>query len=87
MCFVWLSEETLHFPLYIINILVFILVTEVESVYSAVRSTYVTQISFVLKGLKDYQVTNEYEMVQIIQTSVLVNTPLVTQFTTVYFTN
>ena len=34
MCFVWLSEETVTFALYIINILVFI--TEAESVYCAV---------------------------------------------------
>jgi hypothetical protein len=36
MCFVWLSEETVPFALYVINILAFI--TEVESVYSAVRT-------------------------------------------------
>ena len=36
MCFVWLSEQTVIFILYIINRLVFI--TEVESVYSAVRT-------------------------------------------------
>jgi len=36
MCFVWLSEETLSFALYIINRLVFI--TEAECVYSAVRT-------------------------------------------------
>jgi hypothetical protein len=35
MCFVWLSEETVTFLLYIFNRLVFI--AEVESVYSAVR--------------------------------------------------
>jgi hypothetical protein len=35
MCFVWLSEQTVTFALYIINILVFI--TEAESVYCAVR--------------------------------------------------
>jgi hypothetical protein len=35
MCFVWLSEQTLTFALYIFNRLVFI--TEVESVYCAVR--------------------------------------------------
>jgi len=35
MCFVWLSEETVTFALYINNRLVFI--TEAESVYSAVR--------------------------------------------------
>jgi hypothetical protein len=48
---------------------------------------YITQICFVLKGLMDYQVAEEHEMVQIIQTSVLVNMPPVTQFTIVYFTN
>jgi len=36
MYFVWISEETVTFALYIINISVFI--TEVESVYSAVRT-------------------------------------------------
>jgi hypothetical protein len=35
MCCVWLSEQTVTFVLYVINRLVFI--TEVESVYSAVR--------------------------------------------------
>ena len=36
MCFVRLSEQTVTFVLYIINSLVFI--TEVESVYCAVRT-------------------------------------------------
>ena len=36
MCFVWLSEITVHFALYIIKRLVFI--TEVKSVYCAVRT-------------------------------------------------
>jgi len=36
MCFVWLSEEAVHFALYIIKRVVFI--TESESVYSAVRT-------------------------------------------------
>ena len=35
MCFVWLSEQTATFVLHCINWLVFI--TEVESVYCAVR--------------------------------------------------
>jgi hypothetical protein len=35
VCFVWLSDETVPFALYIIDRLVFI--TEVESVYCAVR--------------------------------------------------
>jgi len=38
MCFVWLSEQTVPFALYIINRLVFI--TVVESVYSAERTGY-----------------------------------------------
>jgi hypothetical protein len=44
-CFVWVSEQTVTFSLYIINRLVFI--TEVESVYSAVRteSLYYTNTS------------------------------------------
>ena len=44
MCFVWLSEQTVPFDLYIINRFVFI--TEVESVYSAVRngSSYKTDM-------------------------------------------
>ena len=36
MCFVWLSEQRITFALYVINKLVFI--TEVESVYCAVRT-------------------------------------------------
>ena len=36
MCFVWLSEDTVNFALYIIKRRVF--VTEVESVYWAVRA-------------------------------------------------
>ena len=35
MCFVWISEQTATYALYSINWIVFI--TEVESVYSAVR--------------------------------------------------
>jgi hypothetical protein len=45
MCFVRISEQTATFALYSINWLVFI--TEVESVYSTVRTE-----SFVFKGLK-----------------------------------
>jgi hypothetical protein len=43
MCFVWPSEQTVTFALYIFNSLVFI--TEAESVYSAVRteSLYTTE--------------------------------------------
>jgi len=49
MCFVWLSEETVPPALYIINRLIF--VTEVESVYCAVRTVlmYKTDASS-LKG-------------------------------------
>jgi hypothetical protein len=49
MCFVWLSEQTVTFALYIIKIFVFI--TEAESVYSAVRteSLYNTDRSHTLK--------------------------------------
>jgi len=45
MCFVWVSEQTVTFSLHIINRLDFI--TEVESVYSAVRteSLYYTDTS------------------------------------------
>jgi hypothetical protein len=38
MCFVWLSEQTVTFALYIINRLVFI--TEVEGVHCAVRTEF-----------------------------------------------
>jgi hypothetical protein len=38
MCFVWLSDKTVTFALYIIKTLDFI--TEMESVYSAVRTEY-----------------------------------------------
>jgi hypothetical protein len=36
MCLLWLSEQTVTFALYIINLPVFII--DVESVYSAVRT-------------------------------------------------
>ena len=50
MCSVWLSEQTVTYVLYIINSWVFI--TEVESVYCAVRADpYIAQISLFLKGL------------------------------------
>jgi hypothetical protein len=51
MCFVWLSEQTVTFAVYIINRLSFI--KEVESVYCTVRteSLCVTQIRLVFKGL------------------------------------
>jgi len=50
MCFVWLSEQTVAFALYITNRLVFI--TEVGSVYCAVRteSLYNTE-TFRSKGV------------------------------------
>ena len=49
---VWLSEQTVPCALYIIYRLVFI--TEVKSVYCAVRtSPYNITHSFVLKGLKE----------------------------------
>jgi len=50
MCFVWLSAQTVTFVLYIINRLVFI--TEVESVYSAVRTESLYRADYVssLKG-------------------------------------
>ena len=50
MCFVWISEQTVAFALYISKRWVFI--TEVESVYCAVRTEHITQIRLVLKGLK-----------------------------------
>ena len=45
VCFVWLSEERVTFALYIINRLAFM--TEVESVYCAVRteSLYIADTS------------------------------------------
>jgi hypothetical protein len=50
MCFVWISEQTATFVLYIIEWMVFI--TEVESVYSAVRTESLYKIDYVpsLKG-------------------------------------
>jgi len=50
VCFVWLSEQTVTFALYIIYRLVFI--TEVESVHCAVRSEslYSTDTISFLKG-------------------------------------
>jgi hypothetical protein len=53
MCFVWISKQTAITYLCRIKRLVFI--TEVESVYSAVRTeslyTRIKQICFVFKGL------------------------------------
>jgi hypothetical protein len=55
MCFLWISEQTVTFALYCINRSVFI--TEVESVYSAVRdeSLYNTD-KIRLQGLKRFYV-------------------------------
>jgi hypothetical protein len=50
MCFVWLSEQTVTFVLYSFNRLVFI--TEVESVYSAVRTESLYKADYV-SSLKD----------------------------------
>jgi hypothetical protein len=53
MCFVRISEQTATFALYNIKRLDFI--TEVESVYSAVRADfYIKQIRFVFNGLSKY---------------------------------
>jgi len=49
MYFVWISEQTVTFALYIINRWGF--KTEVESVYCAVGLSRVSLIHFVLKGL------------------------------------
>jgi len=47
--FLWLSEETVPFDLYVIKKLVFI--TEAESVYCAVRpESLYKMIRFILKG-------------------------------------
>jgi hypothetical protein len=43
------SEETVNFALYIVNGMDCI--TEMESVYCAVRTRLITHVSFVLKGL------------------------------------
>jgi hypothetical protein len=50
MCFLWISEQTAEFTLYIIKWL--ILITEVEGVYSSVRaeSLYKTDYLSSLKG-------------------------------------
>jgi len=50
MCFVWLSEQTVNFVLYIFNKLFFI--TLVESVYSEVRTESLYKADYVssLKG-------------------------------------
>jgi len=51
MCFIWISEQTTISASHIINRLV--LITEEESVYSAVRTaSYAKQIRFILKGLQ-----------------------------------
>jgi len=50
MCFVWISEQTAFIALYNINLLVFI--TEMKSVYNAVRTGSLNQMDRVssLKG-------------------------------------
>jgi hypothetical protein len=54
MSFVRVAEQTATFALYNTKRLVFI--TEVESVYSAVRTvSYIKQIRFVFKGLKCFR--------------------------------
>jgi hypothetical protein len=57
MCVVWLSVQTVTFSLYIIKTLVFI--TEMESVYSAVRteSLYNTDMSRTLRVKKGASVS------------------------------
>jgi hypothetical protein len=54
MCFVWLSEQTVTFTLYVINRLLF--ATEVVSVYIAVRtdSLHNTDKSRTLKVIELY---------------------------------
>jgi hypothetical protein len=44
-CFVWISEQTATFALYVINWMVFIAV--VESVYSAVRTESLYKVDYV----------------------------------------
>jgi hypothetical protein len=62
MCSVCLLEESVTFALYAFSRLVFI--TEVESVYRAVRtdSLNVTQIRFVFKGLIQRTIPGEVEV-------------------------
>ena len=48
MCFVWLSEQTVTFALYIITRFVFM--TEVESIYCAVRTESLCNTVLSLKG-------------------------------------
>ena len=51
VCFVWISEQTANFALQ--NIKRHVFITEVESVYSAVRlRPCIAQIRFVFRGLK-----------------------------------
>jgi hypothetical protein len=45
MCFVWISEQTATFALYIVEWMVFI--TEVENVYSAVRTESLRKTDYV----------------------------------------
>jgi len=49
MCFVWISEQTAIISLYNINWLVYI--TEMESVYCAVRTQYIIQLALLYKRL------------------------------------
>ena len=61
MCFVWISEQTAIISLYSINLSVFI--NEAETVYCAVRTGYLNQTDFVLKGLKE--ITNNWRRVDV----------------------
>ena len=63
MCFVWISEQTAIISLYSINWLVFI--TETESVYCAVRSTfYVLPTQCIYVFCLDLRTNSDYFTVQ-----------------------
>jgi len=58
MCFVWFSEQRVTFVLYVINRLVFI--TEVESVYSAVRTEFLYNTILIIKTTRCTNFSNLY---------------------------
>jgi len=50
VCFIWISEQTANFALH--NIKRWVFITEVESVYCAVRTVFfIRQIRFIFKRL------------------------------------
>jgi hypothetical protein len=64
MCFVWISEQTAIISLYSINWLVCI--TEMESVYCAVRTeTNIFRLNLLLGAVSNFEVADEYVQIML----------------------